>query len=108
MGDYFNAALVAWHDFQSWSPPILMFYPMLALSFACAFIVSIFTAAPRLFTVPIGFMILMFAATLSNFLARGLFLSGITELQKTLMFTIAGNCVAALILLALFKVSERK
>lgn len=108
MGDYINTALTAWRDFQTWTPPTSMFYPMLALSLGCAFIISMFTAAPRLFSVPIGFMILMFSATLSNFLARGVFLSGITELQKTMMFTILGNCVACIIILAFFKVSERR
>jgi hypothetical protein len=108
MGDYINAALTTWRDFQQWTPPTSLFYPMLALSLACAFIISMFTAAPRLFTVPIGFMILMFSATLSNFLARGLFLSGITELQKTMMFTILGNSIACIVILAFFKVSERR
>jgi hypothetical protein len=108
MGDYLNTALKTWSEFQSWTPPTTMFYPMLALSLGCAFIVSMFTAAPRLFTVPIGFMILMFSATLSNFLARGLFISGITELQKTLLFSILGNSIACIVVLALFKVSDRR
>jgi hypothetical protein len=108
MGDYINSALTTWRDFQAWSPPTSMLYPMLALSLGCAFIISIFTAAARLFTVPIGFMILMFASTFSNFLARDVFISGITELQKTIMFTVLGCSIASIVVLALFKVSERR
>ena len=108
MSDYLNTVLTTWRDFQSWTPPTLMLYPMLALSLICAFIVSLFTAAPRLIAVPIGFIVLMFAATLSNFLARNLFLSGITELQKTMMFTILGDSIACIVILALFKVNERR
>lgn len=108
MSDYINTALATWRDFQTWSPPTNMYYPMLALSLGCAFIISIFTAAPRLFSVPIGFMILMFASTFSNFLARNLFISGLTDLQKTIMFTILGNSIAAIFVLALFKASEKR
>ncbi len=108
MGDYLNTVLATWRDFQSWSPPSMMFYPMLAVCIACAFILSMFTATARMFSVPISFMILMFAATLSNFLARGLFISGITDFQKTLIFTVLGNSVASLIILAFFKVGERR
>lgn len=108
MGDYINTALTTWRDFQSWTPPTSMLYPMIALSFGCAFIISVFTEAPRLFTVPIGFMILMFASTFSNFLARDVFISGITDFQKTIMFTILGSCVASIVVLALFKVSGKK
>jgi hypothetical protein len=108
MTEYWNMALAGWREFQDWSPSTSILYPMLALSLICAVIVSMFTAASRLFTIPIGFMVLVFAANLSNFLGRDLFLSGITDLQKTMIFTILGNCVAALIVLAFFKVSERR
>ncbi len=108
MGDYINTALKTWSDFQSWTPPINMFYAMIALSLGCAFIISIFTAAPRLFTVPAGFILLMFASTLSNFLARDVFIGGLTELQKTIMFSIIGNCIAAIVLLALFKANVKR
>jgi hypothetical protein len=108
MGDYINAALTTWRDFQAWSPPTSMLYTMLALSLGCAFIISVFTAAARLFTVPISFMVLMFASTFSNFLGRSIFVSGVTELQKTIVFTILGCSIASIAVLAMFKVSERK
>jgi hypothetical protein len=108
MGDYINTILTTWRDFQSWSPPTLMFYPILALSLGCAFIISFFTTAARLFTVPVGFIILFFAATFSNFLARNVFISGITELQKTIMFTVLGCSFASILVLALFKGRAKK
>jgi hypothetical protein len=108
MTDYFNMALAGWREFQDWSPSTFVLYPMLALSLICAVIVSMFTAASRMFTIPIGFIVLVFAANLSNFLGRNMFLSGVTDLQKTMIFTILGNCIAAFIVLAFFKVSERR
>jgi hypothetical protein len=108
MGDYINTALATWNEFRSWSPPTNMYYPMLALSVGCAFIISVFVSAPRLFSVPIGFIFLMFASTFSNFLARDYFISGLTDFQKTIMFSIIGNCFAAIVVLAIFKVSEKR
>ena len=108
MGDLLNSVATTWSEFQSWVPPTSMLYPMLALSIVCAFIISFFTSTARLFAVPVGFMILMFASTFSNFLGRDVFVGGITELQKTIVLTILGNCIAAIIVLAIFRASDRK
>lgn len=108
MADYLDVIMKGWRDFQDWSPITTTLYIMLALSLGCAVLVSVFTAASKLFTIPIGFMVLLFAANLSNFLVRGVFISGMTDVQKTIIFSIVGNCVAALLLLAVFKVSERR
>ena len=108
MADYLDMALKGWRDFQDWSPISTSLYIMLALSLGCAMLVSTFTAASKLFTIPIGFMVLLFASNLANFLARNYFISGISDIQKTIIFSVAGSSVAAILLLAVFKVSERR
>jgi hypothetical protein len=104
---YTEIALRFWSEFTTWTPPQVVLYTILGFGVLSAWIMTRFAAAAPLFVGPISFIILTFAAMVSNFAARGQAMMGTTDLQKALLFTTVGHAVGGLILLALFKVSVK-
>jgi hypothetical protein len=107
MEQYLDIASRFWSDFSSWNPPALTMYSIVGFGVLSSWILNKFVAAPPLFSGPICFMILTFAAMISNFIARSYIMMGTSELQKALLFTVIGHAVAGLLLLAIFKVGEK-
>jgi hypothetical protein len=103
-----DSALRFWNEFSSWSPPVLVMYTMLCFGFLSAWIMTRFVAAAPLFAGPISFIVLTFAAMVANFSFRAVPMMGTSDLQKALLFTTLGHAVAGLVLLALFKVGEKR
>lgn len=106
--DNFDSAFRFWNEFSSWSPPTLMLYTILSFGVLSSWVMTRFVAAAPLFAGPISFMVLTFAAMLMNFTFRTVPMMGTSDLQKTLLFTTLGHAIAGLILLAIFKVGERR
>lgn len=95
-----------WQDFSHWTPPDMVMFAILLFSAVSAFLVTKFTSAPKMVSVPVSFMLLVFSGMVANFMGKGYYLEATTEFQKALMFTVAGHCVVAVLLLSLFKVGE--
>jgi hypothetical protein len=108
MEHYIDIALRFWNEFSTWTPANVVLYTVLGFGVLSAWIMTRFVATAPLFAGPISFITLTFAAMVSNFSARGQAMMGTTDLQKALLFTTIGHAVAGLILLALFKASEKR
>jgi hypothetical protein len=102
-----NSAFRLWNDFTSWNAPVVVMNTILSFGILSAWIMTRFVAAPPLFAGPICFIALSFAAMFSNFMARGVGMMGVSDLQRALLFTVVGHAVAAILLLAIFKVGEK-
>jgi hypothetical protein len=103
MDQFIDFTFHFWRDFSTWHPPFIVLYTILGFGGLSAWTMTKFAAMPPLFAGPISFIALTFAAMVANFAARSQPLMGSTDLQKALLFTVAGHAVAGLILLALFK-----
>jgi hypothetical protein len=108
MEQYLDLAFRFWNEFSSWSPPKVVLYTVLGFGLLTAWIMTHFVEAPPLFAGPISFIVLTFAAMVSNFALRGNVMMGITDLQKALIYTTLGHAVAGFILLILFRASEKR
>lgn len=108
MEQYIDIAFRFWNEFSTWSPPQVVMYTILGFGVLSAWVMTRFVAAPPLFAGPISFIVLTFAAMVSNFSARGYVMMGTTDLQKALLFTTVGHAVAGLILLMIFRASEKR
>jgi hypothetical protein len=107
MEQYLDMAFRFWNDFSSWHPPDVILFTVLGFGVLSAWVLTKFVSAAPLFAGPISFIVLTFAAMISNFAARSEVMMGTSEIQKALLFTLAGHAVAGVILLAVFKVSEK-
>jgi hypothetical protein len=107
MEHYLEIGLRFWNEFSSWSPPRTVLYTIVAFGILSSWIMTRFVSAAPLFAAPIVFIVLSFAAMVSNFVARTYVMMGTTDLQKALLFTCLGHALAGVVLLALFKVSEK-
>jgi hypothetical protein len=107
MNQFIDTSFHFWNDFTAWNPPQLVLYTIWGFGILSAWVITRFVVAPPLFAGPISFIVLTFAAMISNFAARSQVLMGTSELQKALMFTVAGHAVAGILLLATFKVGHR-
>jgi hypothetical protein len=107
MEQYIDFAVRFYNDFISWSPPKLTLYTMVAFGVLSSWIMTRIVAAPPLFAGPICFVVLTSAAMLSNFTLHGIPMMGITDVQKALLFTLIGHAVAGVLLLAIFRVTEK-
>jgi hypothetical protein len=107
MNDFIDFTFHFWNDFSAWNPPEIALYTILCFSILSAWIITRFVMASPLFVGPISFIALTFGAMLANFVARSQVLMGTNDLQKALLFTVAGHAVAAIILLATFKVGHK-
>ncbi len=108
MEQYFEIATRFWNDFSSWTPTTIQLYTMVGFGVLSAWMMTRVVAAAPLFAGPISFMILTFAAMISNFSTRSYVMMGTTELQKAIVFTAVGHAVAGLILLVIFKASAKR
>ncbi len=108
MEQYIDIAARFWNEFSSWSPTSVVLYTMLGFGVLSAWIMTRIVEAAPLFAGPISFIVLTFAAMVSNFSARDQAMMGTTELQKAIMFTAAGHAVAGLLLLIVFKASSKR
>ncbi len=107
MNEFVDIALRYWNDFAAWNPPQTVLYTMWGFGVLSAWIITRFVASPPLFAGPISFIVLTFAAMLSNFAARSYVMMGANDLQKALLFTVIGHAIASVILLAVFRVGHR-
>lgn len=107
MENYFDVFARFWTEFSTWNPPQLTLYTIMFFGFLSSWIMTRIVAAAPLFAGPICFMILTFAAMLSNFASRGIGMMGTSEIQKALIFTVLGHAVAGVLLLAIFKVGAK-
>ncbi len=107
MNDFIDIALRYWHDFAVWNPPQMVLYTIWGFGVLSAWVITRFVAFPPLFAGPISFIVLTFAAMVSNFSARGYVMMGANDLQKALLFTVIGHAVAGVILLSVFRVGHR-
>ncbi len=108
MEQYIDIATRLWNEFSSWSPTSVVLYTMLGFGVLSAWIMTRIVAAAPLFAGPICFIVLTFAAMVSNFSVRDQAMMGTTELQKAIMFTAVGHAVAGLLLLIVFKASSKR
>ena len=106
--DNLDSALRFWNEFSSWSPPMMIMYTIVGFGVLSAWVMTRFVAAAPLFAGPISFIVLTFAAMFANFTFRSTPMMGTSELQKALLFTTLGHAVAGVILLAIFKVGEKR
>jgi hypothetical protein len=108
MEQYVDVALRYWSDFASWTPPRMAYYTILGFGVLSAAVISRISAAPPLFAGPISFIVLTFAAMVSNYVGRQFTIMGTTDLQKAILFTALGHAVAGILLLAILKVGEKR
>jgi hypothetical protein len=108
MEPYIEIAMRFWSEFSTWTPTSIVLYTMLGFGVLSAWIMTRVVAAAPLFAGPISFMILTFAAMVSNFAARSQVMMGTSELQKAIIFTALGHAVAGLILIVIFKTSAKR
>jgi hypothetical protein len=108
MEPYIDIAMRFWSEFSTWTPTSIVLYTMLGFGVLSAWIMTRVVAAAPLFAGPISFMILTFAAMVSNFAARSQVMMGTSELQKAIIFTALGHAVAGLILIVIFKTSAKR
>jgi hypothetical protein len=106
MEHYLTVASQMAGEFTRWTPPQMVLYTMLGMGALSAWVVARFAAAPPMFSGPISFIVLTFAAAVSNFLGRSVIMLGTSEVQKAMMFTVIGHALFAVLLLAIFKVGE--
>jgi hypothetical protein len=107
MEHYIDITLRFWSEFSSWHPPLVVWYTMLGFGAMSAWVITRFVSAPPMISGPISFLLLTYAAMITNFAARTQVMMGTTELQKALCFTVLGHAVASIILLAAFRVTQR-
>jgi hypothetical protein len=107
MEHYFDLVSRFIIDFSVWNTPPITLYTIMFFGVLSSWLMTRVVAASPLFAGPICFMILTFAAMLSNFSSRGISMMGTSEIQKTLIFTVLGHAVAGVVLLAIFKVAEK-
>lgn len=93
-----------WTDFTNWHPPSDVMFAVLLFSVAAAFIITRLMNAPRMFAIPVSFMVLLFAGFFANFLGRNFVFYKTTEFQMALALAVVGQSVAAIFLLFVFKV----
>jgi hypothetical protein len=105
MQDMFSTVTRFWTDFVSWHPPQMTFYTIIGFSVLAAWIMTRFAARPPLFVGPLSFLMLAFAGTISNFAGRSVVMMGTSDIQKALLFTVIGQSLPSILLLALFKAS---
>jgi hypothetical protein len=103
----FDDILRFWNDFTAWNPPQVVMFTMVGLGLLSAWMMSQRTAAPPMVFGPIAFIVLTFSAMLTNYAARGFVMVGTSEMQRTLLLTLLGHTVAAVLLLSFFKISEK-
>jgi hypothetical protein len=108
MDQYLDIALRYWSDFASWTPPKMVYYTILTFGALSAWVMTRFSAAPPMFAGPISFIVLTFAAMVSNYIGRPFTLMGTTDLQKAILFTVVAHALAGVVLLSLFKVGEKR
>jgi hypothetical protein len=96
-----------WSDFSAWNPPNLTLYTIVSFGLLSAWMMTRIVAAAPLFAGPVSFIILTSAAMISNFSFREVGMMGTSEIQKALIFTVLGHAVAGVLLLAIFKVSQK-
>jgi hypothetical protein len=108
MEQYFDIATRFLTDFQRWNPPQLVVSMVFGFSALSAWIMTRYVAAAPLFAGPISFLVLVFAAMISNFAARGQVMMGTSDVQKVLVFTVLGQAVACVLLLATFRVGSKR
>jgi hypothetical protein len=107
MEEYIDLAFRYWKDFASWSPGGITMYTIVGFSVLSSWVMTRIVAIAPLFAGPISFIVLTFAAMVSNFAARGTIMMGTSDLQKILLFTVLGHAVAGILLLAVFKVGAK-
>jgi hypothetical protein len=105
MQEYLNIGARFWADFLSWNPPELTLYAIVGFGLLSSWIMTRVAASPPLFVGPISFITLTFAAMIGNFMGRSVVMMGTSEVQKALLFTVAGHCIAGILLLAVLKVA---
>jgi hypothetical protein len=108
MDQFTDVAFRFWNDFVAWNPPDLVLYTILGVGALSAWIITRFVVAPPLIAGPVSFIALTFAAMVSNFSARDQSMMGVSDMQKTVFFTVLGHAIAGILLLAIFKVGGRK
>ena len=107
MDNALDAFVKFWSDFISWNPPHFTLYTIVFFGLLSAWIMSRVVAAAPLFAGPICFIILTAVAMLSNFAFREVGMMGTSEIQKALIFTVLGQAIAGVLLLAVFKVGAK-
>jgi hypothetical protein len=107
MEHFFDVTMRFWADFSAWHPPFVVWYTMCGFGIMAAWILARFVSAPPMIVGPVSFVILTYAAMVTNFAARSQVMMGTTEFQKALCFTVLGHAVAAIVLLAIFRVTHR-
>jgi hypothetical protein len=79
---------------------------ILLLSGVTGFFLSKSTSGAKSVTFPVCFSCLFIAAIMANMLAAGISITGFSELQRSLIFAIAGQCVMGIILLGTFRTAS--
>jgi hypothetical protein len=107
MEEYVDITLRFWADFSAWHPTLVVWYTMLGFGGMSAWTITRFISAPPLLAGPVSFLILTYAAMIANFASRSQIMMGTSEFEKTLCFTVLAHAFAALIILAIFRVSQK-
>jgi uncharacterized membrane protein YhhN len=92
--------------FGHWNAPSNIVQIVTLFSVASALILVKFTNGIKILTLPISYSMLFFGAMAFNRLAANLPTPGLLEMQRTILFTVAGHIVASFALL-LFLRAER-
>lgn len=90
-------------DFMQWNVSGGTVFAVALMSVLAAYLLTRQTAGSRLFTFPIAFIALHFSGLFANFLGRDIHLAKASEMQMAVVLAVGGQCVIALILLAVFK-----
>jgi hypothetical protein len=107
MEHYFDITVRFWTEFSAWHPPLVVWYTLLGFGAMSAWTITRFVSAPPMIAGPASFAMLTYAAMITNFAARTQVMMGTSEFQKALFFTVLGHAAAALVLLAIFRVTHK-
>ncbi len=102
-----SAVTTLWTNFHNWHPGSQVLYTMLIFSCMSAILITRMTGAVALIAIPASFVILYYAAMLSNFAALSIPMIAVGAMEKALIFSVLGHFVGGLLILGIFRVAER-
>jgi ABC-type Na+ efflux pump permease subunit len=90
-------------EFQTWSPPTLTFYVVTVLSLVTTAVIARLLSGSQIVVYAGSYIVLVFFGFVANFLFRLIAMTGTTDMQKAIVATIAGQMIAVIVLLMIFK-----
>jgi uncharacterized membrane protein YccF (DUF307 family) len=89
--------------FSAWNMTNQQLVIIALFSAASAYVLVRIASGVRVITVPISFSAFFIAAMCSNWFFKDFYIPAVSEIQKTLIFTVIGHIVSSLVLLFGFR-----